>query len=229
MNKTEGNTMDIYPSILTDSLITLREQLSLVKLLPDIEIVQVDVIDGEFTDNLTLSPIDLISTDFEQIRIDFHLMVNEPIEYVYECKQVDNVRSVIGQIERMSSQEEFISEALELNILPGLSVDLYTPVESIEERSWEKLSIVQIMGNKAGIQGQSLKGEIVLKKIREVAEMKKKLDLPNLEILLDIGVTLDNVHTLVEAGATAVTPGSLLWKSDDIEKTVNQLRIKSGE
>ena len=87
---------------------------------------------------------------------------------------------------------------------------------------------VQISAKKAEIQGQPLKEEKEKKKIREVAEIKKKLDLPNLEILLDIGVTVENVRTVVQAGATGVTPGSLLWKSQDIQKTVQQLRI-NGE
>lgn len=214
--------MNIYPSILTDSMKTVEQQVQHSLSLPDIETVQVDIIDGEYADNLTISPIDLIGTDFGQLSVDFHLMVNEPIEYVYECKQVDQVRSVIGQIERMSSQEEFITEALELNILPGLSVDIFTPVESIDKESWERIRIVQIMGNKAGVQGQPL-NPIALKKLQEVAEIKKSMDLPNLEILLDIGVTLENVQSIAHAGATAVTPGSLLWKSQDIEKTVHEL------
>ena len=175
--------MNIYPSILTDSIQIVSEQLARAKEAEEVETVQIDIIDGEFADNLTISAIDLIGIDFGTLTADFHLMVNEPVEYVYECKQIDNVRAVIGQIERMTSQDEFITEVLELNMKPGLSLDIYTPVDSIKEESWERLAIIQIMGNRAGVQGQPFKGEVALKKVKEIAELKQKLDLKNLEII----------------------------------------------
>lgn len=216
--------MNIYPSILTESSATVQEQVDIAASIEGIETVQIDIIDGEFVDNLTVSPIDLIGIDFKELTIDFHLMVNEPVEYVYECKQIESVRSVIGQIERMGSQKEFIGEALELNIKPGLSIDLYTPVDSIDEDVWEELAIIQVMGNQAGIQGQPFKGQMVLEKIKEIAKMKKMLDLRKLEILVDIGVNEQTIHQIAQAGATGVTPGSALWKSEDPAKVVQMLR-----
>lgn len=215
--------MNIYPSILTDSVSVLQEQLDKVSSISSIETVQIDIIDGEFADDLTLSPIDLIGTDFGDITLDFHLMVNEPVDYVFECKQIENVRSVIGQIERMTSQKEFIDEALELNILPGLSLDLYTPVESIHPENWDKLRIVQIMGNKAGIQGQEFNAQIALSKVKQLVEIKKSLDLRNLEIIVDIGVNDTTIEQILKAGASGVVVGSFLWKSDNIEAQVQKL------
>jgi ribulose-phosphate 3-epimerase len=216
--------MNIYPSILTDSTHIVAEQLERVRAIEEVETVQIDIIDGEFADNLTISAIDLIAMDFGDLNVDFHLMVNEPVEYVYECKQIDNARAVIGQIERMTSQEEFITEVLELNLKPGLSLDIYTPVDSIKEESWERLSIIQIMGNHAGIQGQPFKADIALKKIKEVAEIKKKLNLHNLEILVDIGVNEQTIASIAKAGATGVAPGSALWKSEDVAETIHRMQ-----
>jgi ribulose-phosphate 3-epimerase len=151
-------------------------------------------------------------------------MTIEPVNFIYECKQVDNVRSVIGQIEKMGSQKEFIREANEFNIHPGLSLDLYTPVDSIEDDSWEELHILQIMGNLAGVQGQPFKGDIVLDKIKEVLHIKKKFDLQKLEILVDIGVNEDTIGQITKAGADGGVVGSVLWKSDDIEAQIQRLQ-----
>jgi pentose-5-phosphate-3-epimerase len=129
--------MNVYPSILTDSVAEVERELGLLNSVADqLAAVQVDIIDGEFTDNLTISPIDLIGIHFGDIPVDFHLMVVDPVNFVYECKQIENARVVIGQIERMHSQADFITECKEFSLKPGLSLDLYTPVESIDAESW---------------------------------------------------------------------------------------------
>ncbi|MEO8581946.1 MAG: hypothetical protein ABI425_05235 [Patescibacteria group bacterium] len=215
--------MHIYPAILTESVPLAEEQLARVVGIPEIEAVQIDIIDGEYADNLTISPIDLIGTNFGELRVDFHLMTIEPVNFIYECKQVENVRAVIAQIERMTSQKEFIREALQFSVQPGLSLDLYTPVESIHEESWEELRVICLMGNLAGHQGEPFKGKVVLDKIREVNEIKKKLDLQQLEVIVDIGVNEDTISQIAKAGADGVAVGSLLWKSEDIEAQLQRL------
>lgn len=216
--------MTIYPAILTESVPDLQQSVDrLAPITEEVLAIQVDVIDGEYADNLTISPIDLIGVKFYEIPVDFHLMVNDPINYVYECKQVEGARGVIAQIERMSSQKEFIQEVLEFNLLPGLSLDLYTPIESIERESWEKIRFVQVMGNRAGFSGQAFKGEQVLHKIKKIAAMKKKLDLPSLEIVVDIGMNPETIPSVTDNGATGVAVTSALWNSEDIVSRFHEL------
>jgi pentose-5-phosphate-3-epimerase len=52
--------MNIYPAILTESVSLAQEQIDKVKGIEAVAAVQLDIIDGEFVDNLTFSPIDLI-------------------------------------------------------------------------------------------------------------------------------------------------------------------------
>lgn len=215
--------MNIYPAILTESFSIAEEQVAQVVHLDTIHTVQIDIIDGEFVDNLTISAIDLIGTNFENLSIDFHLMVIEPVDFIYECRQIENVRNVIGQIERMSSQLEFIDEVKRQGMQAGLSLDLYTPVESIHKNSWEKLHFINIMGNVAGHQGEPFKGQMVLDKIKEVVAIKKQRNLVNLEVAVDIGVNEDTIGQIAKAGATGVSVGSLLWKSDSIEAQIERL------
>jgi len=219
-------TFSVYPSILSDSLHQVQEQLDrLLEVQQEIQTVQVDIIDGQFADNLTITPIDLLDVNTHDFSIDFHLMVDEPIDYVFECKQVEHTRAVIAQIERMTSQSEYIQECLAVGVLPGLSLDLYTPVESIGEDSWDELKVIQVMGNKSGIQGQEFAGEVVLEKIRTLSEFKKQRELQYLEIIVDIGVNDRQIHELVKAGATGGAPGSYLWKSEDLPEAIGKLRV----
>lgn len=224
MTSVYNRLMNIYPSILTDSVETLQQQLDLLAPFKElIAGVQVDIIDGEFTDNLTVSPIDLIAVDWHDFFVAFHLMVNEPDEYLYECRQIDNLRGVIAQIERMNSQQEFIEELHKHDLKAGLSLNRFTPVNAIDRESWEKLDMIQVMGNEAGIQGQEFAGEPVLKKIREIDQLRRDESLDNLELIVDIGVNEKTVAQLVKAGADAGAPGSALWKSTDLAKTLHEL------
>lgn len=215
--------MNLYPAILTENSFTLQEQIDLVSDESTLPVVQIDVIDGEFVDNLTISPIDLIGTNFYDLQVDFHLMVNEPIEYVYECSQLEQIRTLIGQIEHMSSQADFIQEVKERNMKPGLSLDLYTPISSIDKESWQEISLIQLMGIQAGFQGQEFKGLMVLDKVKALVKLRKELDQPQLEIVVDGGVKFDNIDSILKAGADGVAVGSELWKSSDFNHTVSQL------
>lgn len=216
--------MNIYPAILTDNLELVKKQLALSAEISDqIAGVQIDVIDGNFADNLTVSPIDLVFVDTHDLPIDFHLMVDEPIDYVYECSQVQGVRAIIAQIEHMTSQLEFIEEVEQSNLKPGLSLDLHTPVESVDDSSWERLKFIQILGNEAGSQGQEFAGDQVLAKIRQVAKIKKDRHLDDLEILVDIGVNETTVNDIKNAGADGAAVGSALWKAKDLNEKVSEL------
>ena len=101
--------MKIIPAILTGSASTAERQLSEVATDGRLELVQLDVIDGWFADNLTLTPVDYSQISFASLEAEFHLMTEEPLDYVFELLEYQHqipVRSVIGQVERMSHQTD---------------------------------------------------------------------------------------------------------------------------
>ncbi len=207
----------IYPSILTDEWEVFREQLDFLKSESELfSLVQIDVIDGQFADNLTLTPLDCLDFDFGSLQIDFHLMTEEPLDYVQEIIDVKDqlpIRSFIAQVERMSSQKDFIAELQKLKLKVGLSLDLHTPPEAIDEESWTELNIVQIMGVRAGFQGQEFNPQ-ALEKIELVRQKLDSLG-SRAEIILDGGVKLDNLAKIKKTNLNSVVIGSALWQADD--------------
>ena len=213
----------LYPAILTDSLKQVRAELDAVGEIEGIEVFQVDVIDGNFADNLTVTPVDLTEIDFGQEQIDLHLMVEEPLDYVYEAighKDALPIRAVIAQVEKMSHQRPFIEEVKQNQWKVGLSLDLYTPLESIDEASWEEINIIQLMGIEAGFQGQKFHQSILFK-LEELRQLLKKHN-RNPEIVVDGGVKFDNLQPLLDAGADSVVIGSGLWNSDNAREAVGK-------
>ncbi len=184
--------------------------------------VQVDIIDPLFADNLTIYPVDLIEVNLNGLTVDVHLMTNDPIDEVVECSHVPGIGTVIAQIERMESQNDFIHRVGEFGLKAGFSLDLHTPVDSIEENCFEKLAVVQVMGNKAGEQGEEFAGEKVLAKIRELKKIKDEQKLP-FAIAVDIGINPETAKLCREAGADELVTGSYLWDSANLSTAIAAL------
>ena len=211
--------MQINPAILTDSLATFIQQLDLVKQVPAIKAIQVDIIDAVFADNITINPTDLVDFDFEDLAIDFHLMTEEPMDYVWElidCGQKLPTQSVIGQIEKMSYQLDFLEEIKKAGWQAGLAVNLFTPLENIEENAWEYLDQVLLMAVEAGAQGQAFNSLIFAK----IEELKNKIKKSNqqIKIAVDGGIKPEQIKNLQKAGVDQIAVGSALFNADDFTK-----------
>jgi len=216
--------MKIYPAILTDSIEQAQEQLDIVMEQPDIETVQLDVIDGFFTDNLTITPIDLPDLEFEQLQADLHLMVTEPLDFVFEvvsALDTERIRAVISQVEQMSNQAEYLEEVKKHGWLAGLSLDRFTPVEAIDDDSWQSVDIIQLMTIEAGTQGQVFQPAV----LEKVAEIKAKIAEQDraIELIIDGGVKLENLSQLADLELDGAAIGSAIWQAPEPVEALGEL------
>lgn len=218
--------MTIYPALLSDSREVLQNQIDRIQneaVDKDIETVQVDIIDGKFADNITVTPADLPDLEWRDLAIDVHLMVEEPLDYVYELidvKEALSIRAVIAQVERMSNVSHFLEDVEKNGWLPGVSLDLFTPLDTLEAADLRFIKVIQLMGIEAGFQGKPF-NPIVLNKISQLAKPCKTL---GIELVVDGGVTVDTISSIAKSGATGVAIGSTLWKSSSISDTIDKLQ-----
>lgn len=213
--------MHIYPAILTDSLDTFEEQLAVIKNQPEAKVLHVDVIDGFFVDNLTLTPVDLVGLDLGSLQLDFHLMTEEPLGFAEEVINYGgywHVRSVIGQVEKMTSQEDFVDLLLGRGIDPGLALNLYTPDEEISDQVLSKLKVLQLMAIEAGEQGKKF-NTLVLEKLEAIIARAKIIN-PTLRITLDGGIKLEHLDLLKKYQIDGVVVGSGIWQSPNPATTL---------
>lgn len=204
--------MNLYPSILTESLVELEEQVTATSQSKDVSVVQIDIIDGFFADNVTISPLDLTQVDFDNLKIDFHLLVEEPMDFVLEIVGIKDyvpIRSIIAQVERMSQQGDFVREVLTNEWRVGVSLDLHTPVSAIDDESWDYLQIVQLMTIEAGFQGL----EFHHSALGKISEIRNKSRYP-VEIIVDGGVKAEHIPLLTQAGVDGVVVGSGIWSPE---------------
>lgn len=214
--------MNIIPAILSDSLSEVELQLHRIATETNLKRVQIDIVDGEFADNITVTPIDLISIDTKSISIDIHLMTNEPSNDVVECSQVPGISLIIGQVEHMGSQKDFIEHVKSFHLKAGLSLDRYTPIESLDIEQLKQLDCIQVMGIAAGEQGRAFGGEPIFQKIEKLSSLVTSLGLKS-EILVDGGIKPDTAKGCIRAGATGIVVGSYLWNSSNLQTELDQL------
>lgn len=211
----------IYPAILTDSIETLESQLDFVSSL--VEVVQIDYIDANFAEEMTLTPSELESIDFRGLQADIHVMTNDPFNELKEIETIgSHVRAVIAQVERMPSQRAFIDEVKLGKWKVGLSLDLFTPIDAIDEDVWKDLDVVQLMAIEAGKQGQVFESA-VLKKIFDIRAYLLEHNLST-ELIIDGGINPSTLAQCKKAGADSFAVGSYLWKSDDISASLSSLQ-----
>src|SRR5260221_12337308 len=145
--------MKIIPAILTSDLNELTELEK--KAEGVVDRIQIDIIDHKFADNSTVDP-SVLKGIKSNLNLDFHLMVKDPVEWVSHCirsgaKAEDRV---IGQIEMMQNQNEFIEKVISSGSLPGLAVDLPTNIDKLDQSVLSKIDVILLLSVPAGFSGQ---------------------------------------------------------------------------
>lgn len=220
---------EITPTLFVSSVAEAQARLNTIGLDdPLAGTVQIDIADGQLIDALLLSPSDLPELEFGSISCDLHLMVEEPLDSVYELQALGGelpVRQVIGQVERMSRIDTFVGLVTATGWLPGLSFDLYTDavevLRELDAEEFETLAVVQLMGNRMGQEGQSLHPGTMAR----IKAVQKELTSrgSTAVISVDIGVNEHTIEALSAAGATQFAVGSGLWQADDMKHAYQQL------
>lgn len=148
--------------------------------------VHIDIIDGKFADNVTIGP-EIIGKYSTKLKIELHLMVENPKEIIDKLESVDLGR-IITHIEASNKGS-------------NLALNPQTPAASLEGLNPE---CILIMAVHPGKQGQKFIPE-TLEKIKEVRK-----SYPNILIGVDGGVTPENAKLIVDAGADYLVVGSHL-------------------
>lgn len=203
----------IVPTIFTKSSSVLQERLEHYEAL--VKRVQLDAADDVFSPQPTLRPDKLISCATMLVK-DIHLMTVEPVEWLKSCAE-EGVGIVIGQIEHMSSQKEFVEEAKSLGLKVGLAVDLETAWEDLDWAAAARTDQLLIMTVRAGQEGQKLSEE-GLKRVRLIRDKGFTK-----EVCVDGGVNEATIEACVRAGADVLAVGSALWQAENINTKYQQL------
>ena len=182
--------------------------------------VQIDVVDNVFCEGRTFE-LELLTKsewDLNSKLFDLHLLVKEPINWIEKGIFVSANR-IIGQVEMMSSREDFVVKIKESGIEAGLGFDIETELGEIPEET----DVVLLMGRKAGFGGEEM-DERIWEKIKRLREIQKN-DKYLFRIGVDGGVNKKNIGKLKEAGVDIFYCTSAIF---DGEIESNYLELKNA-
>jgi ribulose-phosphate 3-epimerase len=168
-----------------------------------------DVMDGHFVPNLTFGPTVLkgIKT-VSKHPLDAHFMVTNPDEHLEWFKDV-GLHNFTFHWEAVTHHDRFIQKAKTLYKSVGISLNPSTPVSVIAPYLLKKIDLILLMSVNPGFGGQSFIPEVA-DKIIELQKMKTQHGL-TFQIQIDGGVTDNNAHSLIAAGATNLVAGSFVF------------------
>ena len=188
------------------------------------EYIHIDVMDGEFVPSKSF-----IYNDLKEIfkknkkKIDIHLMVDNPLKYILEYKNL-NPEIITIHSEINKNIYDYIDLIKSYNIKVGLSLKPKTSVETIE-KYLHKIDNVLIMSVEPGKGGQKFMDSVLYK--IDILEKLRNENNYNYKISIDGGINKDTIAKVKKVDF--VISGSYVCMSNDYQSKINELRSRSSK
>ena len=212
----------LAPSILSADFSKLGEDVSAIEN-AGAGVVHIDVMDGHFVPNISFgSYVMKCLVGKTKLPFDVHLMIENPDQYAADFVTPQTEYITVHQ-EACRHLHRSIQNIKSLGVKAGVSINPATSLSTLEY-VLEDVDLVLIMSVNPGFGGQKFIPSALLK-IAELQKIKEEKKL-KFEIEVDGGVTLDNVKTITDAGATLIVAGSSVFGADNIEQRVKEFLKK---
>ena len=221
----------LSPSILAADFNRLGEQIRIVQDCGS-QALHFDVMDGLFVPSISFGMPVLASIRKEtDLFLDVHLMIREPVRYIREFTE-SGADLITVHYEACSDVAATLRAIHEAGVKVGMSIRPETPV-SVLRPFVKSLDLILIMSVNPGFGGQKFM-EGTYAKLSEVRQMYAEVfghaygdDVPRLEV--DGGINLQNVASVLAAGADTIVTGSAVFRGDIADNTRRFLSILAGE
>ncbi len=205
---------EIIPSIIGSSFPDIEQKIKQLEGL--VNWAQLDITDGQFVASTTWQTPDDLSFIAGRLKLEAHLMIEEPEAAAAEWLAV--VDRLIVHYESTDNLEEILGAAGARRVKTGIALLLETPLERV--RPWlDQVEVIQLMGIKRlGFYGEAF-DERVLERIGTLRSWW-----PHGIIAVDGGIDEETAPLALRAGANQLVIGSAIWQSGDVKRAIERFQ-----
>ncbi len=220
--------IQIAPSVLAADFSRLGDEVEALET-AGVDLIQWDVMDGQFVPNLTFGP-DVIASVRERVQIPFeaHLMVLTPDVMAARYIEAGCARLIV-HAEACTHLHRTLGNIAELGASAAVALNPATPASAVAH-VLDLVDLVLVMTVNPGFGGQ----QYITTMEPKIAELKEMIagvgrsELTSIEV--DGGISADTVAGAAAAGASILVAGSALYRHPDgLEAAVTELRTIATE
>lgn len=203
------------------SILNSEDKKEMIKTLnnTNISYIHMDVMDGQFVPQRTLPYPELKElSSISTKKLDIHLMMNSPEEYIDNIKDLDNIENITIHLEIEKNIKEILSKIKSLEFKRGLSIKPNTDINKLVPYL-DDIDLILVMTVEPGLGGQQFL-ESSTKRLKEIKELIGTRD-----ILLEVdgGINNNTINLVKDANIAVV--GSYITKSTDPVSQINSLLV----
>lgn len=210
----------IAPSLLSADFRHLAKDMDMINK-SEADWFHVDVMDGSFVPNISFGMFIIeFMKSVAQKPLDVHLMIVQPEKYL-EAFRKAGADILTVHYEACTHLHRTIQQIKQTGAKAGVAINPHTPVDVLQDVITD-LDMVLVMSVNPGFGGQSFI-ENTYNKIKKTKSLILSTS-SNAIIEVDGGVGLNNIEKLVECGADVLVAGNAVFKSENPQDTILQLK-----
>jgi ribulose-phosphate 3-epimerase len=210
----------IAPSLLAADFSNLAQDIERVRQ-AGANYLHLDVMDGVFVPNISFGPPVIESIRKKtKLFFDVHLMIKHPQRYIENFIKA-GADSITIHYESTSRPRDAIMKIKDHDVKAGIAISPNTPYEAVLPYL-DIVDMVLVMTVEPDFGGQAMIPE-TLEKVRAIKNYIDEHEI-NVNIEVDGGITAENVHLALDAGANVIVAGSSIFRSKTPSKVIKQMR-----